>query len=74
MNNKAQTPVGFIFSVIALIFVWFIFLGEWFTIVGNNALMTGITGVEAFFYANLNLWFWLAMVLWIVGYGYFSQR
>lgn len=57
MNKKAIfTPITAIFMDIVFIVIWIYFLGSWLTLTGNMAISTGATGLEAFFYANLNLW------------------
>lgn len=76
MNKTAQAgPVGFIFFVIFFLILWFVWIGGWLSEVGQTAIIqNGLTGIEAFFYANLNLWVGLALVLGIMGYMYFLGR
>ena len=75
MNNQNSTvgPVGFVFLVLILVMNWAIWLGKWLNDVGQIAITTsGMTGVEAWFYANLNLFFWISLILGITAYLYFG--
>ena len=76
MNKKAQAgPIGFIFMVLVFMILWFVWIGRWLIDVGQQAIIDGsLTGIEAFFYANLNLWVMLGLVLGIVGFMYFTSR
>lgn len=78
MNKKAQGsegPIAFIFGVMVFLFLWFIWLGKWIAEAGQNAITQGqMVGIEAFFYANLNVWVLIALVLGIMGFMYFSSR
>lgn len=74
MNKKAQVGIiGFIFMVLVFIILWFIWIGGWLVSVGQQAIVDGsLTGFEAFFYANLNLFVLVALMLCIIGYTYFA--
>jgi len=62
MNKKAIfTPLTVIFTDITFIVIWIFFLGGWLTLVGNMYLASGATGLEAFFFANLNLWVFIGL-------------
>jgi len=57
-----------LFSVLLLeamfVVVWALFLGDWLSFVGQNYIeVTAATGLEAFFYANLNLWVFLILLM-----------
>ena len=75
MNKKAQQgPIGFIFLVLIFIILWFVWIGGWLSDVGTTALeVDGLTGFEAFFYANLNLWVFLGLVLGTIGFMWWSN-
>ena len=74
MNNKAQQgPIGFFFIVIVFVILWFTWIGGWLAQVGDTAInQDGLTGIEAFFYANLNLWVFIGLILGILGFLYFG--
>ena len=72
MNKKSQL-IGFIIMVGIFVAFWFIWLGGWLSEVGQRAIIDGsLTGIEAFLYANLNLWVFIGLVLGIMGYMYFG--
>ena len=72
MNKKAQAgPIGFIFFLLVFIILWFVWIGEWISNVGQQAIIDGsLTGVEAFFYANLNTWVLISLLLGTLGFMY----
>ena len=74
--KKAQAgPIGFIFLVIVFIILWFVWLGQWVSEQGQKAIIEGeLTGIVAFFYANLNLWILIGLILGVVGWLYFSRQ
>jgi hypothetical protein len=74
MNRKAQNgPVGFVILIFIIVALWFLWLGERFSIIGADAIANNnMVGLEAFMWANLNLWFWLCMILGVMGYMYFA--
>lgn len=73
MNKKAQGgPIAFILLIIVFNILWFVFLGGVIAEVGQSAIETnGLTGVEAFFYANINIVIFIAEILGVMGYLYF---
>ena len=75
MNKKAQGgPIAFIFFVLVFIVLWFVWIGSWLADVGTQAIIDGgLTGFEAFFYANLNLWVYIGLILGTIGYMWFSN-
>ena len=75
MNKKAQGgPIAFIFLVLVFIILWFVWIGHWIADVGRQAIIDGsLTGIEAFFYANLNLWVMIGLILGTVGYMWLSS-
>jgi len=72
MSTKGQVgPIGFILLFLVFIIIWFVWLGSWVGEWGERMVIdTGMTGVEAFFYANLNLVILFAAILGIMGYFY----
>ena len=75
MNKKAQAgPIGFVFLLLVFILMWFMWIGSWIADVGQQAIIDGsLTGLEAFFYANLNVWVWLGLILGTMGYMYYGS-
>ena len=72
--KKAQVgTVGIIFLFIMFNIIWFTWLGGWvneqglYTVTANN-----LTGFEAFFYSNLNLFILICEMLGMIGFVYFS--
>lgn len=74
MNNKAQVgPIGAVMLFFVFLIMWFIWLGEWISEVGQIAMQEfGSTGVEGFFFSNLNFVIFICMVLGILGWMYFG--
>jgi len=73
-NNKGQIGmIGAIFLFLMFILNWFLWLGTWLTSVGTTAVSSnGLTGVEAFFLSNLNFVVLVVMILAMIGWSYFS--
>lgn len=72
-SKKAFGPIGFIFLVLVFVIVWFVWLGgavgDW----GHYIVLTNnYTGLEAFFYENLNMWIFITLILGIMGFFYFG--
>ena len=73
MNEVPSGPVGFVFIILILDMNWAIWLGGWLRDVGQMAINNAnLSGGTAWFYANLNVWFWLAQILGISAYLYFG--
>ena len=73
VDKKAQAgPIGFIFMVIVFLVLFFVWIGGWIRDVGQQAIIDGqLSGVEAFFFANLPAVVIIGLVLGILGYMYF---
>jgi hypothetical protein len=65
VNKKAQTGIiAWIFSLVLFLLFWFVYLGGLLNQIGQNAIIdNNLTGLEAFAYANLNLWVALVLLL-----------
>ena len=76
MNKKAQTgPLAMIFLMMVFIINWFVWLGTWLNVVGKNAVETGnLTGVEAFFFSNLNIIVLLGVIFGTMAFMYLGLR
>lgn len=74
INKKAQTGIiWFIFAFMLFIVIWFVWLGGWLNQVGQLAIDSGgLTGLEAFAFANLNLILALVILLAFVFYATFG--
>lgn len=55
MNKKGLSIITLVFWVITFVLVWALFIGKLLNEWGQQAVITGgFTGIEAFFYSNLN--------------------
>jgi len=74
MNKKGQVGViGAIFVFLFFLLMWFIWLGGFLADVGTQIVTTNsMTGLEAFFFSNLNLVVLLGMILGMMGWMYLS--
>ena len=73
MSGVPQGPVAFVFLILILDLNWAFWLGGWLRDLGQMCISNGyLSGGTAWFYANLNLWFWLAQILGISAYLYFG--
>jgi len=68
MNKKGYGAIGFIFLFIFLLIMWPFVFAPLFNYASQNAIVNGVTGLEAFFWSNLNLWFFLALFLVVLIY------
>ena len=67
--NMAQgtTIIGFVFSIVAFVFIWAIFLAKYLRDIGNMLIQdSGATGLLAFTYGNLNLIVLIGLILFIL--------
>jgi len=76
MDNKGEVgPVGAVLLLLVFIVNWFVWLGSFMTTVGQNIVTdNALTGVEAFFFSNLNFVILICMILGIMGISYFGFR
>lgn len=74
--RKAQVGViGVIFLLLMFIVIWLVWLGSWVSEVGAQAVIeNNLSGVEAFFFENLNLVILFGLILGIMAYIYFIGR
>lgn len=68
MNRRGFGAIGFLILFGFLIFMWPFVLAPLFTVAGQNAVAGGATGLEAFLWTNLNLWFFLILVVVVIVY------
>ena len=63
-NNKKGGLLGFAFWLIMFIYIWAFWLGSFLAEWGQrNITDNALTGLEAMFYANLNLWIFLCLLV-----------
>lgn len=74
LNKKGQGgQIGFILLLLIFILNWFIWLGSWVGTVGAYVVQTNsLTGVEAFFFMNLNAVIFICLLLASMGWGYLT--
>lgn len=74
-NKKAVGMIGAIMLFIVFVVIWFVWLGGWVGEVGQIMVADNhLTGVEAFFFENLNLVIMLCMILGMLGWMYFGGQ
>ena len=75
MDNKGQVgPIGGILLFMVFLVIWFVWLGSWLNTVGRLVVTTdNLTGVEAFFFSNLNFVVLICMLLGMMGFMYFRS-
>lgn len=75
MNNKAQTPIGIIFSLGLFILVWALWGAETISDWGQQAVTQySLTGLEAFLYMNLNYVIFVVLLVSMFGYVYWAKN
>ena len=73
MNKRGTGPIGFIILEIFFVINWALWLGTFInstmqTIISTNSL----TGLEAFLFANMNLWIFIILVIGNVAFFTFA--
>lgn len=70
MNKKGIGLIGAILFFLVFLIIWFIWLGGWLGDIGQLIVTNNsYTGIEAFFYSNLNL---LLLVVVFLGMMWWS--
>lgn len=74
MNKRGLSIFTMFIWLILIVFIWFVFLAGVLTTAGQDAITNGgLTGIEAFFYANLNLIIiFVPLLLWALA-GLFTS-
>lgn len=62
-SRKGFGILGFIFLFILLIVMWAFIFAPMFQLAGQQAIANGATGIEAFLWNNINLWFFLCLLV-----------
>lgn len=74
MNNKGLSIFTLFFWIVIIIIIWFTFLGSLLNQAGETAVSNGnLTGIEAFFYSNLNLFIIAIPVFLFILAGVYSS-
>ena len=74
-NKRGTGPIGAILLFLFFIIIWFVWLGGFVAQVGQDMVTSnGLTGVEAFFIANLNVWIMIAIILGTMAFMYFGSQ
>ena len=72
-DKKGVGPIGAILLFIVFIMIWFIWLSSFINTVGDSVVIeNSLTGVEAFFFSNLNFVVFICMILGMLGFMYFG--
>ena len=75
MNKSGRSVIGFFFGIVAFVFLWIIWLAKYLSIIGQNLIASyGATGLEAWTYANLNLFVLIGLIILIIGGGFFGNE
>lgn len=75
MNKKGVGVIGAVMLFIVFLVIWFVFLGGWVAQVGAMVVSeNGLTGIEAFFFNNLNLVVMVCMFLGMLGWMYIGGQ
>ena len=73
MNKKGSGPLAFIALMLVFDIIWFVWLGGFIAEAGQSAITAGnLTGVEAFFFANMNIIVFIGNILGMIGFLYFG--
>ena len=73
MNKKGVGPIGAIALFGMFLIVWFVGLSKFLSEVGQDAIDAGnVTGLEAWFCANLNFIVFVIVILAMIGWMYFG--
>lgn len=68
MNQRGFGAIGFVFLFALLLAMWPFVLAPLFNLAGENAIANGATGLEAFVWSNINLWFFFILMIVVVVY------
>ena len=75
LKNKKGNVIAWSFFMLSFIFIWAVWLGAFMQEWGATYItVNSATGIEAFFYANLNIWIGLALITSIFMYIRFGGQ
>ena len=70
-----EGPIALVLLMVIFLVMWFIWLGPFVADVGRRAVIdNNLSGVEAFFYNNINVFIILAIIMAIIGWGYLTSE
>jgi di/tricarboxylate transporter len=73
MNKKAFSKISIIFWSITFIILWAVFIAGQLATWGHAAVINGsLTGIEAFFFENLNLLVAVIFLIFILAIGLYG--
>jgi len=72
LGKRGQLAVlGVIFALIIFVILWALFFGAWVNTWSQQMItVNGLTGVEAFLIANMNLWIGVGVLIGAVSVAY----
>jgi hypothetical protein len=72
-DKKALSKISIVFYSLVFLILWSIFIAGQLTLWGHTAVINGqLTGIEAFFYDNLNLLVGGIFLIFILAIGYYG--
>ena len=72
LNRRGVGLVGAVLLFFVFLIIWGVFLGKFISETGAGIVASqGMSGVEAFFFENLNIVVFLSCVLGILAFSYF---
>lgn len=77
MSKKSQTIITFVFLMFVFIIFWVFFIADFINMAGSmyvNNPVNEATGLETFFYSNLNLFIMIGLILSIFIAGVVGTR
>lgn len=73
--KKGQSTLTIVFIVLTFVIGWIFFLGDFLSYWGGQAVaINNLTGLEAFFYGNLNVLVAVGLLLFTLAGVYFGGR
>ena len=74
MDRNGQVGIiGVVFLFVVFLILWFVWLGGYVAEMGHSVVVSyGITGIEAFFFENLNIFIMIAAALGVLAFMYFG--
>lgn len=72
-NKRGVGIIGAIMLFLVFLVIWFVALGKFIAEIGSYAVTSNnLTGIEAFFFNNLNFTILICMFLGMLGWMYFG--
>lgn len=76
MSRKGQAGIAtYFFTVVIFVIIWALWLGKFLSDEGQRVIAThSLTGLEAFFYGNINLVIFFCLLLGTVAVTYWGAN